>query len=147
MFLVKGVLEICSKLTGEHPCRSVVSIKLLCNFIDITFRHGYSPVNLLYISRTPFPKNTSGWLLLRLHWNNCVDFSAHLTLYLRASSFKTTWGGGGRICDSQLWQFKWNCANVKYQQYFPITQIFYRIRTESCERKLKNFRKERKSAS
>ena len=31
-FLVKGVLKICSKLTGEHPCRSVISIKLLCNF-------------------------------------------------------------------------------------------------------------------
>ena len=29
MFLVKDVLKICSKLTGEHPCRSVISIKLL----------------------------------------------------------------------------------------------------------------------
>ena len=30
VFLGKGVLKICSKLTGEHPCRSVISIKLLC---------------------------------------------------------------------------------------------------------------------
>ena len=29
MFLVKGVLKICSKFTGEHPCRNVISIKLL----------------------------------------------------------------------------------------------------------------------
>ena len=29
MFLGKGVLKICSKFTGEHPCRSVISIKLL----------------------------------------------------------------------------------------------------------------------
>ena len=29
-FLKKGVLKICSKFTGEHPCRSAVSIKLLC---------------------------------------------------------------------------------------------------------------------
>ena len=28
MFLGKGVLKICSKFTGEHPCRSVISIKL-----------------------------------------------------------------------------------------------------------------------
>ena len=28
--------QICSKFTGEHPCRSVISIKLLCNFIEIT---------------------------------------------------------------------------------------------------------------
>ena len=33
---------------------------------EITLRHGCSPVNLLYIFRTPFIKNTSGWLLLTL---------------------------------------------------------------------------------
>ena len=33
-------------------------------FIEITLRHGCPPVNLLHISRTPFLKNTSGWLLL-----------------------------------------------------------------------------------
>ena len=33
-------------------------------FIEITLRHGYSPVNFLIIFRTPFPKNTSWWLLL-----------------------------------------------------------------------------------
>ena len=38
--------------------------KLLCNVIEITFQHGCSPVNLLHISRTPFPWNTSGWPLL-----------------------------------------------------------------------------------
>ena len=27
--LRKGVLKICNKFTGEHPCRSVISIKLL----------------------------------------------------------------------------------------------------------------------
>ena len=65
MFLEKGVLKTCSKFTGEHPCRSVISIKLLCNFIEIALQHGCSPVNLLHICRTPFPKNTSGWLLLK----------------------------------------------------------------------------------
>ena len=35
------------------------------NVIEITLRHGCSPVNLLHIFRTPFPKNTSGWLLLK----------------------------------------------------------------------------------
>ena len=34
------------------------------NFIEITLRYGCSPVNLLQIFRTPFPKNTSGGLLL-----------------------------------------------------------------------------------
>ena len=65
VFLGKCVLRICSKFTGEHPCRRVISTKLLCNFIEITLRHGYSPVNLLQIFRTPFHKNTYGRLLLR----------------------------------------------------------------------------------
>ena len=30
VFLVKGVLKICSKFTGEHPCRSAISIKFIC---------------------------------------------------------------------------------------------------------------------
>ena len=30
VFVGKGVLKICSKFTGEHPCQSVISIKLLC---------------------------------------------------------------------------------------------------------------------
>ena len=64
VFLGKDVLKICSKFTGEYPFRSVISKKLFCTFVEITFRHGCSPVNLLHIFRTPFPKNTSGGLLL-----------------------------------------------------------------------------------
>ena len=36
---------------------------LQSNFIEITLWHGCFPVNLLHIFRTPFPKNTPGWLL------------------------------------------------------------------------------------
>ena len=34
--------------------------KVARNFIEIALRHGCSPVNLLHIFRTPFPKNTTG---------------------------------------------------------------------------------------
>ena len=37
--------------------------KLQSNFIEIAFRHGCSPVNLLHIFRTPFPKNNSRGIL------------------------------------------------------------------------------------
>ena len=63
-FLVKRVLEICSKFTGEHPCWSVISINLLCDFIEITLKYWCSSVNLLQIFRAPFSKNISGELLL-----------------------------------------------------------------------------------
>ena len=36
------------------------------NFIEIALCHGCSPINLLHIFRTHFPKNTSGGLLLNL---------------------------------------------------------------------------------
>ena len=54
VFLGKGVLNICSKVKGEHPWRSVIL-------------HGCSHVNLLHIFWMSFLKNTSGWLLLALY--------------------------------------------------------------------------------
>ena len=53
VFLGNGVLKICSKFIGEHPCRIAISLK--CNFIDIALQCGCSPVNLLHMFRTPSP--------------------------------------------------------------------------------------------
>ena len=39
VFLEKGVLKICSKFTGEHPCRSAISMKLQSKFIEIALQH------------------------------------------------------------------------------------------------------------
>ena len=64
IFPWKDVLKICSKFTKEHPYRSVISIKMLCNFIEITLWRGCSLVTLLHAFRVPFSKNPSGGLLL-----------------------------------------------------------------------------------
>ena len=64
VFLRKGVLKICSRFTREHPCRSVISMKLQSDFIEIALRHGCFPVNFLHIFRTLFYKNTSDGLHL-----------------------------------------------------------------------------------
>ena len=69
VFLRKGVLRTCSKFTREYPCQNVISIMLQSNFIEITLPHGCFPVNLLHIFRTPFLKNTSGRLLLKISIN------------------------------------------------------------------------------
>ena len=63
VFLRKGPPKICSKFTGEHPYQSAISISY-CNFIELALWYGCSPVNLLHIFRTPYPKTTSGGLLL-----------------------------------------------------------------------------------
>ena len=67
VFLGKDVRNIYSKFTGEHHFRSIISIKLLRNFIEITLRHGCYPVNVLYIFTTPFHRKTSGGLFLVRH--------------------------------------------------------------------------------
>ena len=54
VFFRKVILKICSKFTGEHPCRSAISIKLFSKFIEITLRHEYFSLNLLHIFRVPF---------------------------------------------------------------------------------------------
>ena len=48
------------------------SMKLLCDFIEITLQHRCTPMNLLHIFRTPFPENTSVGLLLIIIFRNCA---------------------------------------------------------------------------
>ena len=43
------------------------------NFIKIALLHGFSPVNLLHIFRTPFSQNTTGWLLLQYIWTDYTN--------------------------------------------------------------------------
>ena len=69
MFLRKDVLKICSKFTREHQN----------NFIEITLRHGCSPVNMLHIFRIPFPRNTSEWLLVYIAL--LVSVETHLLVW------------------------------------------------------------------
>ena len=40
MFLGKVVPKMCNKFAGEHTCRSVISKKLFCNFIEIALWRG-----------------------------------------------------------------------------------------------------------
>ena len=91
VFLRKSVLKICSKFTWEHPCRRVISIKLLCNFIEIALRHRCSLVSLLRSFRTPFPRNISGWLLLN-NWVKTFVIQNSLSEYPLNLSFQVLFG-------------------------------------------------------
>ena len=77
VFLGKGVLKICSKFTGEHPCGSAISIKLLSNFIETALWHWCFPVISPHIFRTPFSQNTSEWLPMYF----LLKFSFFLVLF------------------------------------------------------------------
>ena len=77
MFLRKSVLKIYIKFIGEHPCRSVISIKLLCNLIEITLWLGFYLVNLLHIFITPFLKTT----IIQNNWEH-VSVSLSHVIYI-----------------------------------------------------------------
>ena len=72
LFYGKDILKICSRFTGQHRWRSVISIKLQSNFIEITLRYGFYPVNLLHIFRTSLYKNTCGGLFIcQIYFKYC----------------------------------------------------------------------------
>ena len=60
VFLEKGVLKICSKFTGEHPCRSAISIKLQSK-ATLLKSHLSLAVSCKF---AVYFQNTFGWLLL-----------------------------------------------------------------------------------
>ena len=63
--LKKRCYENMQQIYKRTPMPKCVSTKLQSNFIEIILRHGCSPVNLLHVFRTTFPKNTSEGLLLK----------------------------------------------------------------------------------
>ena len=87
----KDVLKICSKFIGEHPSQSVISIKFLCNFIEIALRHGCSPVYLVDIFRTLFSKNISGRLLLFILTNGVKSSLSHYVSCISQYNFFILW--------------------------------------------------------
>ena len=88
VLLVKGVLKICSKFTGEQPCRSVISIKLLCNFIKIIPRHGCSPLICCIFSEH---------LLLRTPLNGCFwNQEKHILIIQAYADLTADWNWSNR---------------------------------------------------
>ena len=65
-------MKVGGKFAEEHPCGSVISIKLLRNFIEITLEDGFSTVKLLHISRILFTRTSlKDWWISSLikSWN------------------------------------------------------------------------------
>ena len=68
----KVAVQTCLKTWSENmqqiyrrtPMSKCDFNKVASNFIKIALWHGCSPINLLHTLRPPFPKNTSGRLLL-----------------------------------------------------------------------------------
>ena len=81
--------------------------RICSNFIEITLWHGCSPVSLLHIFRTLFPRNTSGWLLL------CIPLPFSCILFCRR-----TWHGHWILRDRKL--------KISFTFYNFFTQIVWK---------------------
>ena len=77
--VLKTFREPLYQFTGEHPCRNAISIKLLCNFIEIALRHGCSPVNTNNTNCTSY--NSMGALTSTM-WKISPKWNAQPPLYL-----------------------------------------------------------------
>ena len=119
VFLGKGVLKICSKLTGEHPCDSVIPIKLQSIFIEIKLWRGCSPVSLLHIFRKPSPKKPmAGWF-----WMELISWLTEVTLkygfiysQLKMITFKRT---ASKLHKTRHWKMSVNLSwNEKIYIWF-----------------------------
>ena len=88
LFFGKGVLKICSKVTAEQPCRSVISIKMKATFLK---SHGCSPVNLLHIFRTHFYKNTYEGLLLNLLFLFMFEITHNYNFIIHGQYMRNMW--------------------------------------------------------
>ena len=120
MFLRKDVLKIWSKLTREHPCGSAISIKFQSNFIENRLQYGCSPVNLLHIFRTVFPRNTSGWLLLYI--SKCFFI---LAVYIISFSLQFVLAGVF-VFEGEIWHFpirRWRSL-AEAPDYYSQSKIF-----------------------
>ena len=82
--LWKRRFENIKNFSGGHLCWSVVSMMLLCNFIEIALWHRFSAVNFLHAFRTLFYRNSYGGLLL-LKW--ATPFVI-LSLFLRVHKWR-----------------------------------------------------------
>ena len=80
MFCEKSALKICSKFTGEQACRSVISIKLFRNFIEIAICNWCYPVNLLHIFRTSLE---GCFYILQHHWKKRLQHRCFLMNFAR----------------------------------------------------------------
>ena len=88
------LIKRCSQNMQEIYRRTPIP-KFLCNFLNITLRHGCSGVNLLHIFRTPFQKNGSSdtliWRSNQVIWKYakssivCKFAGFHLQPYYRGA--------------------------------------------------------------
>ena len=138
MFLWKGILQICSKITNEHPCQSVIIVTLLCSFIEIRLQHRCSPENFINIFRKSSQINTCGLLLLLFSLITEILVTLTWRCFIKVSSTKK-WNLEEKKKENVLWRRFWSakCTIWVYKlgshrnfKYF--LQSYIRTKLHAC---------------
>ena len=88
--LMKRCSENMQQIYKKTPMPKCDFNKVACNFIEIALRHGYLPVNLLYIIRTLFHQNTSGRLLLTVGPRPTIFWHYIFNLFMKLNDVNKT---------------------------------------------------------
>ena len=86
--LKKSCSENMQQIYRKTPLLKCDFNKVALHFIEIVLQHGYFPVNLLHIFRTPFLKNTSGLLLLDILIGKHAAYGINGNLFTHLSNRK-----------------------------------------------------------
>ena len=75
LMILRRNVSIMKTNLGLVPTSAIILIALQSNFIENTLQHGCALVNFEQISRTTFPKNTSGGLLPNKFKHKSLQYS------------------------------------------------------------------------
>ena len=78
VFLRKAVLKICSKFTGEHPCQSAISVKLLIRENAIT--------NI--VERKEVQETSTNVLVITIRTNSNEELSSAITQFINRANIE-----------------------------------------------------------
>ena len=102
----------------------LISVKLFCRYIEITFRHGCFLVNLLDIFGTLLPLNSSGGLFLRVVVLRDAKMVLKSTAHFSVVNFKSICQCLKGILKGKVRSFQ-KLKEHKYLIYYVTQKYFY----------------------
>ena len=129
MFCWKGVLKICSKFRGEHPCRSATSIKLQQLYWSRTSAWVFSCKFVAYFQNTFSTEHlwmaASEILFKKLNFKRS-NISVETNMYRDSGFMRFRWFSFFQKWYNQrkVLKFPYQCFNIQHSSHSPLHKIW-----------------------